>query len=83
MRLQPLLTAEESRRAEEAHQGAMEELMERAGAAVAELVLRQFPGSVLLVMNEQAAECVVLLAGDFAGVIKIGEHVGKDPGAAE
>ena len=43
MRLQPLLTADETRRAEEAHQGSLEELMERAGAAVAELVLRAVP----------------------------------------
>ena len=47
MRLEPLLTAEETRRAEEAHQGSLDELMERAGSAVAELVLRQFPGRVL------------------------------------
>ncbi len=49
MRLLPLLTAEETRRAEEAHQGSLEELMERAGAAVAALVLRQFPGRVTVV----------------------------------
>jgi ADP-dependent NAD(P)H-hydrate dehydratase / NAD(P)H-hydrate epimerase len=49
MRLQPLLTADETRQAEEAHQGPLEELMERAGTAVAELVLRQFPGSVAVV----------------------------------
>ena len=49
MRLQPLLTADETRRAEEAHQGSLEELMERAGAAVAEHVLRQFPGRVTVV----------------------------------
>jgi hydroxyethylthiazole kinase-like uncharacterized protein yjeF len=49
MRLQPLLTADETRAAEEAHQGSLEELMERAGAAVAEVVLRQFPGRVTVV----------------------------------
>ncbi len=49
MRLVPLLTAEETRRAEEAHQGSLEELMERAGAAVADVVLRTFPGSVTVV----------------------------------
>jgi len=49
VRLQPLLTAEETRRAEEAHQGSLDELMERAGTAVAELVLRQFPGRVTVV----------------------------------
>ena len=52
MRLEPLLTAEETRRAEEAHQGPLEELMERAGAAVAEIVLRQFPGSVTVVCGK-------------------------------
>jgi hydroxyethylthiazole kinase-like uncharacterized protein yjeF len=49
VRLQPLLTAEETRRAEAAHQGSLDELMERAGAAVAEHVLRQFPGRVTVV----------------------------------
>jgi NAD(P)H-hydrate epimerase len=49
MRLQPLLTADETRRAEAAHQGSLEELMERAGAAVAEHVLRRFPGRVTVV----------------------------------
>jgi NAD(P)H-hydrate epimerase len=49
MRLLPLLTADETRRAEEAHQGSLDELMERAGAAVAEVVLRQFPGRATVV----------------------------------
>jgi NAD(P)H-hydrate epimerase len=49
LRLQPLLTAHETRRAEEAHQGSLEELMERAGSAVAEHVLRQFSGRVTVV----------------------------------
>jgi ADP-dependent NAD(P)H-hydrate dehydratase / NAD(P)H-hydrate epimerase len=49
VRLEPLLTAEETRAAEEAHQGPMEELMERAGAAVAGLVLDEFPGRVTVV----------------------------------
>ncbi len=49
MRLQPLLTADETRRAEEAHAGPLDELMERAGNAVAELVLRRFPGRVTVV----------------------------------
>jgi NAD(P)H-hydrate epimerase len=49
MRLEPLLTAEETRRAEEPHRGSLDELMERAGAAVAELVLRELPGSVTVV----------------------------------
>src|SRR4051812_50067940 len=49
MRLEPLLTAEETRRAEEAHPGhpeSMAELMERAGTAVADVVLGRFPGRV-------------------------------------
>jgi NAD(P)H-hydrate epimerase len=45
----PLLTAEEIRRSEEAYQGSLDELMERAGRAVAELVLDQFPGRVAVV----------------------------------
>ena len=52
MRLEPLLTAEETRRAEEAHPGSHDELMERAGSAVAELVLRQFPGRVSVVCGK-------------------------------
>ena len=52
MRLQPLLTADETRAAEEAHQGSLEELMERAGSAVAETVLRQFPGRVTVVCGK-------------------------------
>ena len=38
---EPLLTADETRRAEEAHRGSLDELMERAGTAVAELVLER------------------------------------------
>jgi ADP-dependent NAD(P)H-hydrate dehydratase / NAD(P)H-hydrate epimerase len=49
MRLLPLLTTEETRRAEAAHSGSLDELMERAGTAVAELVLRSFPGRVTVV----------------------------------
>src|SRR5471032_1080685 len=49
MSLEPLLTADETRRAEEAHEGPLEELMERAGIAVAEVVLERFPGRVAVV----------------------------------
>jgi hydroxyethylthiazole kinase-like uncharacterized protein yjeF len=49
MRLLPLLTAEDTRRAEEAFTGSLDELMERAGSTVAELVLRSFPGRVAVV----------------------------------
>jgi ADP-dependent NAD(P)H-hydrate dehydratase / NAD(P)H-hydrate epimerase len=48
----PLVTAHEIRAAEQAHPGypeSMAELMERAGAAVARLVLERFPGSVAVV----------------------------------
>ena len=49
MRLEPLLTADETRAAEEAHTGPLDELMQRAGAAVAAVVLRRFPGRVTVV----------------------------------
>jgi NAD(P)H-hydrate epimerase len=49
MTLDPLLTADETRRAEEAHEGPMDELMERAGVAVAQVVLERFPGRVAVV----------------------------------
>ncbi|MFL5929476.1 MAG: NAD(P)H-hydrate dehydratase [Gaiellaceae bacterium] len=52
MRLEPLLTAEETRLAEEAHQGSLEELMERAGTAVAGTVLNAFPGRVTVVCGK-------------------------------
>lgn len=45
----PLLTAEETRQAEEAHTGSLDELMERAGAAVAEALLERYPGRVAVV----------------------------------
>ena len=47
--LEPLVTAEETRRAEEAHEGPLDELMERAGNAVAQVVLARFPGRVSVV----------------------------------
>jgi ADP-dependent NAD(P)H-hydrate dehydratase / NAD(P)H-hydrate epimerase len=52
VRLLPLLTAEETRVAEAAHPGSLDELMERAGTAVAELVLRSFPGRVTVVCGK-------------------------------
>src|SRR3989442_4957242 len=52
MRLLPLLTAAETRAAEEAHPGSFDELMERAGTAVAELVLRSYPGRVTVVCGK-------------------------------
>lgn len=44
MRLEPLVTADEVRAAEAAHPGPLDELMERAGTAVADVVLRRFSG---------------------------------------
>ena len=55
MRLEPLLTVDETRRAEEAHPGypdSMGELMERAGTAVADVVQRRFPGRVAVVCGK-------------------------------
>ena len=52
MRLLPLLTAAETRVAEEGHPGSLDELMERAGASVADLVLRAFPGRVTVVCGK-------------------------------
>ena len=45
----PVLTAAEVRRAEEAYEGSLDELMERAGTAVAEFVLDRYPGRVTVV----------------------------------
>src|SRR5256885_2293280 len=70
MRTVPLLTADETRRAEEAHQGSLEELMERAGAAVASLVQNQFPGSVTVVCGQ----------GKNGGDGKIGARVLQEAG---
>jgi ADP-dependent NAD(P)H-hydrate dehydratase / NAD(P)H-hydrate epimerase len=47
--LLPLLTADEIRQAEAAHPGSMEELMERAGTAVADVVDERFEGRVAVV----------------------------------
>jgi ADP-dependent NAD(P)H-hydrate dehydratase / NAD(P)H-hydrate epimerase len=52
MRLEALVTAEETRAAEAAHQGSLDELMERAGTAVAEVVLREFPGRATVVCGK-------------------------------
>src|SRR5438552_17429088 len=52
MRLLPLLTADETRRAEEAYAGSLDELMTRAGTTVAELLLRSYPGRVTVVCGK-------------------------------
>jgi NAD(P)H-hydrate epimerase len=48
----PLTTADEIRRAEEAYQGSLDGLMERAGTAVAELVDDRYPGRVAVVCGK-------------------------------
>jgi len=53
----PLLTAEETRRAEEAYEGPLEELMERAGRAVAQVVFDGFPGRVAVVCGSGNNGC--------------------------
>jgi NAD(P)H-hydrate epimerase len=52
MRLEPLVTADEVRAAEAAHPGPLAELMERAGRAVAQVVLERFPGRVAVVCGK-------------------------------
>jgi ADP-dependent NAD(P)H-hydrate dehydratase / NAD(P)H-hydrate epimerase len=47
---EPLVTAEETRRAEEAYPGSLDELMERAGAAVAAFVGERFPAGRIAVV---------------------------------
>ncbi len=48
----PLTTADETRRAEEAYGGSLDELMERAGTAVAAVVLEHYPGRVAVVCGK-------------------------------
>src|SRR3954447_8999678 len=55
MQLDPVVTGDEIRAAEQAHPGypeSMAELMERAGAAVARTVLERFPGRVAVVCGK-------------------------------
>jgi NAD(P)H-hydrate epimerase len=47
-----LTTADETRRAEEGYRGSIEELMERAGTAVADLVAERYPGRVAVVCGK-------------------------------
>jgi len=72
VRLEPLLTAEETRRAEEAYQGPLDELMERAGTAVADLVLRQFPGRVAVVCGKGSN------GGDGKVCARVLQQAGRD-----
>src|SRR4051812_1671185 len=89
MRLEPLLTAEETRRAEEAHPGhpeAMAELMERAGTAVADVVLGRFPGRVGVICGKgsnggDGRVCARVLreqGRDVTVVDEVGEVAGAD-----
>jgi NAD(P)H-hydrate epimerase len=88
MELEPLLTAAEIRAAEQAHPGypeSMAELMERAGAAVAQVVLERFPGRVAVVCGEgsnggdgRVAAHVLREAGREATVVEPGGELG-DP----
>src|SRR5829696_7150865 len=89
MRLEPLLTAEETRCAEEAHPGhpeSMAELMERAGAAVADVVLGRFPGRVAVVCGKgsnggDGRVCARVLrerGRDVTVVDEVGEIAGAD-----
>src|SRR6059058_5236159 len=86
MRLEPLLTAEETRRAEEAHPGPMAELMERAGTAVADVVLGRFPGRVAVVCGKgsnggDGRVCARVLrerGRDVTVVDEVGEVAGAD-----
>src|SRR4051794_1587909 len=89
MRLEPLLTAQETRRAEEAHPGhpeSMAELMERAGTAVADLVLGRFPGRVAVICGKgsnggDGRVCARVLrerGRDVTVVDEVGEVAGAD-----
>jgi NAD(P)H-hydrate epimerase len=73
MRLEPLVTADEIRAAERAHPGypqSMAELMERAGTAVARVVLDRFPGRVAVVCG----------TGSNGGDGRVAERVLRDAG---
>src|SRR5258708_39732859 len=90
----PLLTAEEMRRAEEAYEGPLDELMERAGRAVAEVVLERFLGRVAVVCGGgnnggdrrggaralREAKPGVTLVGEFGGLGEPGLDVRGAPG---
>ena len=72
MRLLPLLTAEETRAAEAAHRDSLDELMERAGASVAEVVLRAYPGRVTVVAGKGKN------GGDARICARVLEKAGRD-----
>ena len=74
MHVEPLVTADEMRAAEEAHPGypeSMAELMERAGTAVARAVLHRFPGRVTVVCG----------TGSNGGDGKVAARVLREAGA--
>jgi len=66
----PLVTADETRRAEEAYEGSLDELMERAGTAVADYVAERFPGRV----------CVVCGGGNNGGDGRVAARVLRERG---
>ncbi len=86
MRLLPLLTAAETRAAEDAHPGSLDELMERAGTAVAEVVLRSFPGRVTVVCgrgkNGGDGKICARVLGEAGRDVQVVEGVGDlgEPG---
>jgi hydroxyethylthiazole kinase-like uncharacterized protein yjeF len=87
MQLDPLVTAEEIRAAEQAHPGypeSMAELMERAGEAVARVVLDRFPGRVTVVCGKgsnggdgEIAARTLREAGREATVVAPGADLGS------
>jgi NAD(P)H-hydrate epimerase len=85
--LEPLVTADEIRAAEQAHPGypeSMAELMERAGAAVARLVLERYPGRVAVVCGSgsnggdgRVAARLLREAGRAVDVVERGGELGE------
>ena len=87
LRPEPLVTAAEIAAAEQAHPGypdSMAELMERAGAAVARVVLDRFPGRVAVVCGRgsnggdgRVAARVLRAAGREVAEVEVGGDLGR------